>query len=200
MIYVQPQPEPNDFEQKVRAKGLAHLKAKGIALDKALPWGAEVAPLWRDSLTDLHVAYGGICAYLGMFFERVAGTSVDHFIAKSVSAKDIYEWSNYRLACSTLNSRKRDYNTVLDPFYLAPDLFRLQLSTGHIYPNPNLEAKAMRVVELTIETLSLDDALCRDTRARCYQEYVKYKLDNDYFRSKYPFIWLEARRQGLLLL
>ncbi|MED7668539.1 hypothetical protein GXB78_15160 [Pseudomonas moraviensis subsp. stanleyae] len=200
MIYVQPQPEPDDFDKKVRAKGLAHLKAKGIALNGALPPGTEVAPLWRESLTDLHVAYGGICAYLGMFFERVAGSSVDHFIAKSVSAKDIYEWSNYRLACSTLNSRKRDYSTVLDPFLLAPDLFRLQLSTGHIYPNPRLDAKAMRLIELTIETLSLDDALCRDTRARVYEEYVKYNLDNDYFRSKYPFIWSEARRQGLLKL
>jgi len=77
----------------------------------------------------------------------MGGGSVDHFIAKSAHAGLAYEWNNYRLVCSTTNSRKRDYADVLDPFFLAPELFRLQLSTGHIYPNPNLDIRAMRIVE-----------------------------------------------------
>ena len=150
-------------------------------------------------MTDLHQAYSGICAYLGVHFERVMGAgSVDHFIAKSADAGLAYEWSNYRLACSTMNSRKREFSDVLDPFYLAPGLFRLQLSTGHIYPNPHLAAEPMRLIEQTIERLGLDDPLCRDLRANWYQEYIEYNLPADYLQQKSPFVWYEANRQGLL--
>lgn len=128
----------------------------------------------------------------------MGGASVDHFIAKSAYAGLGYEWSNYRLACSTLNSRKRAYDDVLDPFYLLPGLFRLQLSTGRICPNPELEAQAMRVVEETIERLGLDDPQCRNLRAAWYQEYLEYGLHADYLRKKSPFVWHEANRQGLL--
>ncbi len=199
MIPVAAKSEPVHFDAKVRKKGLAYLAKKGFALDQPLPPNADIEPYWRECLTDLHQAYNGVCAYIGIFFERVMGGGcVDHFIAKSTAAGLAYEWSNYRLACSTMNSRKREYSDVLDPFYLAPDLFRLQLSTGHIYPNPRLAAQAMRIVEETIERLGLDDPLCCDLRARWYQEYLEYKLPPDYLKQKSPFVWREAYRQGLL--
>lgn len=199
MIPVPAQPEPAVFDAKVRQKGLAYLDRKGLPLDQPLPSKAEIKPYWRACLTDLHQAYDGICAYLGVYFERVmGGGSVDHFIAKSANAGLAYEWSNYRLACTTMNSRKRDYSDVLDPFYLSPGLFRLQLSTGRIYPNPELEAKPMRVVEETIERLGLDDPQCRKVRTDWYQEYLEYELPSDYLKRKSPFVWHEANRQGLL--
>ncbi|MGB5229973.1 MAG: hypothetical protein WBN83_00450 [Desulfoprunum sp.] len=199
MIPVVAQPEPRTFETKVRRKGLAHLAQKGYALDQPLPPRADINPYWRDCLNDLHKVYGGVCAYLCVFFERVmGGGSVDHFIAKSAHAGLAYEWNNYRLVCSTMNSRKRDYADVLDPFFLAPELFRLQLSTGHIYPNPNLDIRAMRIVEETIDRLGLDDPQCRELRARWYQDYLEYGLPADYMKKKSPFVWQEANRQGLL--
>lgn len=199
MIPVAAQPEPVDFDVQVRKKGLSHLKKKGIPLNQPVPPKTEIEPYWRACLTDLHQAYSGICAYLGVHFERVmGGGSVDHFVAKSADAGLAYEWSNYRLACSTMNSRKREYSDVLDPFYLAPDLFRLQLSTGHIYPNPRLAAAPMRLVEQTIERLGLDDTQCRDLRASWYQDYLEYGLPADYLKKKSPFVWYEASRQGLL--
>ena len=199
MITVQAKPEPATFDAEVRQKGLAHLAKKGFPLNQPLPPKADIEPIWRACLTDLHHAYAGVCAYLGVFFERVVGGgSVDHFIAKSTHAGLAYEWSNYRLACSTMNSRKREYSDVLDPFALAPDLFRLQLSTGHIYPNPALPAAPMRIVEETIERLGLDDPQCRDLRARWYQDYLEHKLPSVYLQGKAPFVWAEANRQGLL--
>ena len=199
MIPVAAQLEPAAFDAEVRQKGLAHLRKKGIPLGQPLPPKAEIEPYWRACLTDLHQAYGGVCAYLGIFFERVmGGGSVDHFIAKSSNAGLAYEWSNYRLACSTMNSRKREYNDVLDPFSLVSDLFRLQLSTGHIYPNPSLQVVMMRSVEETIERLALDDPQCRELRARWYQEYLEHGLPSVYLKSKAPFVWSEANRQGLL--
>ena len=201
MIPVQLQPEPASFDANVRAKGLAHLNAKGYALDKPLPSGATIEPFWRgDCLTELHKAYGGICAYLCVFVERcTGGVSVDHFIAKSALAGLAYEWSNYRLACSTMNSRKRDFDDVLDPFELEPDLFHLDLTTGRIYPNPALGAYQMVQVEQTIQRLGLDDPLYRDMRVRWFDDYLNGPLPNDYLRRKSPFVWAEAKRQGLLL-
>ncbi|MGE4339131.1 MAG: hypothetical protein AB7E55_24625 [Pigmentiphaga sp.] len=199
MIPVAAKPEPPTFDAKIRQKGLAYLAKKGIPLNQPLPAKLEIQPYWRACLTDLHQAYGGICAYLGVFFERVMGSGgVDHFVAKSGQASLAYEWSNYRLACSTMNSRKREYSDVLDPFHLAPGLFRLQLSTGHIYPNPHLETTAMRIVEQTIERLGLDAPQCRELRARWYQEYLEHGLPSDYLKQRSPFVWHEANRQGLL--
>ncbi|WP_291982964.1 hypothetical protein [Candidatus Accumulibacter sp. ACC005] len=199
MIPVAAQPEPAAFDAAVRQKGLTHLIEKGFPRGQPLPSKAEIKPYWRACLTDLHQAYGGVCAYLGIFFERVmGGGSVDHFIAKSANAGLAYEWSNYRLACSTMNSRKREFSDMLDPFHLASDLFRLQLSTGHVYPNQNLGAVPMRLVEETIERLGLDDPQCRELRARWYQEYLEHGLPSEYLKSKSPFVWAEANRQGLL--
>lgn len=199
MIPVAAQPEPSAFDADVRQKGLALLNKKGFQLDDPLPQKADIEPYWRACLTDLHQAYGGVCAYLGFYFERVmGGGSVDHFIAKSANAGLAYEWCNYRLACSTMNSRKREYSDVLDPFFLAPSLFRLQLSTGHIYPNPDLDAVPMRLVEETIERLGLDDPQCRELRARWYQDYLEHSLPSDYLKKKSPFVWHEANSQGLL--
>lgn len=199
MIPVVAQPEPVHFDARVRSKGLNYHEKNGFPLNRPLPPKANIPSYWRECLTDLHHAYAGICAYLGVYFERVMGAgSVDHFIAKSANAGLAYEWSNYRLACSTMNSRKGAFDDVLDPFYLAPDLFRLQLSTGHIYPNPRLAAKAMRLVEETIERLRLDDQQCRELRVSWYQDYLEHGLPSDYLKKKSPFVWYEANRQGLL--
>ena len=201
MIPVQPQPEPGFCDAEVRAKGLAHLKAKGYALDQPLPAGATIEPHWRgDCLTALHQAYGGVCAYLCVFVERITGgMSVDHFIAKSALAGLSYEWSNYRLACSVMNSRKRDFDDVLDPFELEPDWFRLDLTCGRIFPNPDLEPAQTALVTQTISRLGLDDPLCRELRVRWFDEYLTEPLPESYLRRKSPFVWAEAQRQGLLL-
>lgn len=199
MIPVAAQPEPASFDPQVRQPGLAWLHEHGIALNQPLPVNSKIAPCWRACLDDLHQAYGGICAYLCVFVQRVTGgVGVDHFVAKSRNAGLAYEWGNYRLACSTMNSRKRDFSDVLDPFFLTQNLFRLQLSVGHIYPNPELAPQARVIVEQTIERLALDDTPCRNLRTDWFGEYVKGEITADYLRRKSPFVWQEAQRQGLL--
>jgi hypothetical protein len=206
MIYVHRKPEPSSFNELVRTKGLAHLRARGLSINDPLPPRTEIIPYWKACLPDLHQQYDGICAYLGIFIERVAGTpSADHFIAKSRNAGLAYEWSNYRLACSRMNSRKRDFNDVLDPFsdVLIWGLFRLELVTGKIYPNPNfpnshLNPSAMQPVEATIKRLGLDDPDCRQERANWFNEYLSESISSDFLKKKCPVVWIEADRQGLL--
>ena len=125
MIPVKPQPEPTNFDKKVRQTGQNWLRKKGFPLDQPLPEKADPKPLWRECLDELHLEYGGVCAYLAIYIERATGAaSADHFVAKSSSeAYLVYEWSNYRLACLAMNARKRAFDDVLDPFYLPENVF-----------------------------------------------------------------------------
>lgn len=199
MIPVLPQPEPPYFDAKVRRKGLAYLAKKGISLHQPLPPKTSIEAYWRDCLTDLHSAYSGTCAYLGIYFERVTGgASVDHFIAKSADVAKAYEWDNYRLACTIMNSRKGTYDNLLDPFAVQPDWFYLELVTGHVFANPGLDAQTKADVCHTITMLKLDDAQCREVRARHFGDYLEAFYTADYLKRISPFVWYEANRQGLL--
>lgn len=199
MIHVDAQPEPAGFNKDVRQKGLAHLRQKGIALDQPLPPKAKITPYWQACLDDLHSSYQGVCAYLAVFIERITGgVSADHFIAKSRLAGLAYEWTNYRLACSTINSRKREYDDVLDPFVIGADWFHLEIVSGRIYPNPRLTDAQRAAVQATIDRLDLDDADCRELRARHYQEYREGYYTSDFLSRRSPFVHSEAARQGLL--
>lgn len=199
MRHVDRQGPPADFEENVRKKGLRHLRRKGIALNRPLPPDADITPYWRACLDDLYLCYGGICAYLAVFFERTTGgASVDHFVAKSKLAGLAYEWTNYRLACSTMNSRKRDYEDVLDPFDVVNGWFRLELISGRVYPAPDQPDDVKMRVEETIDRLGLDDPGNREMRARHYLEYRQGFYNEEFLRRRSPFVWFEAERQGLL--
>lgn len=199
MIPVTQKAEPASFDASVRQKGLKHLQKKGFALNQPLPPKAKIYPHWRACLPDLHREYDGTCAYLGVYFERiVGGATVDHFVAKSRLAGQAYEWDNYRLACSTMNSRKREFDTVLDPFKVKNSWFHLDLVTGAISPNSALSATRVKSIQKTIDQLGLDDAECRDLRVRHFAKYASGRWNLAELKECSPFVWYEADRQGLL--
>lgn len=197
VIPVTEQPEPDTFNKQVREPGQAWVRRKGLDPRAPVPRGTKLKPCWRECLDDLHSAYGGICAYLSIYIERVAGT-VDHFVPKSVMLSLAYEWSNYRFAWGPMNTRKGAAEDVLDPFTLQSGMFQLELVSGRIYPNPKLPKEAGEAVARTIRRLSLDDSYCRDIRARRYLDYVEGEVTATYLASHSPFIHYEADRQGLL--
>ncbi|MBF0245113.1 MAG: hypothetical protein HQL31_07550 [Planctomycetes bacterium] len=199
MIHVAAQPEPETFDSEVRQKGLAWLRRKEIPLDRPLRKSAELKPYWRHCLDEMYLSYNGCCAYLAVFFERVTGEgSVDHFVAKSERTDLAYEWSNYRLACSRMNSRKRDYDDVLDPFEVETGWFRLELVSGRIFPDPGLPEELQARISATIKRLGLDDPGSRELRTRHFQNYIEKDYPEDYLRRYSPFVWSEVERQGLL--
>lgn len=199
MIHVIPQPEPASFDANVRQPGLKSLCEKGIDLSHSLAKGTKISPHWTKSLDDLYRSYGGICAYLAIHFERITGAgSVDHFAAKSQYAGLAYEWTNYRLACTRMNSRKNNYGDVLDPFEIENGWFQLELITGHIYPNPELSDELSAAVLDTIKRLKLDDEGCKEVRARHYLQYINGETTGSFLQRHSPFVWYEANRQGLL--
>ncbi|WAX72038.1 hypothetical protein [Gallibacterium anatis] len=197
MIPVQPQPEPDDFDAKVRQKGLAWLKKKGIDPNAPPPKGTKLKPYWQASNYDLWEAYSGICAYLAIYFEWVSGaSSTDHFIPKSQHAGMAYEWKNYRLACLKVNRDKGVFD-VLDPFELKEGTFFLNLVSGKIYPNPDLNDAEKAMAEKTIHRLKLDSPEHNEMRARHYQNYEKGWADLEFIKEKSPFIYAEMIRQGV---
>jgi uncharacterized protein (TIGR02646 family) len=199
MIHVTPQPEPETFDAVVRQMGLALLRKRHITLDQPLPANTSIEPYWRHCLDAMYTLYEGYCAYLAIFFERVTGGgTVDHFVAKSQRADLSYEWSNYRLACSRMNSRKREYNDVLDPFEIETGWFHVELVSGRVFPNPDLPPDRQDAVQATIDRLGLDDSGNREMRARHYQEYRQNLYTADFLKKRSPFVWAEATRQGLL--
>jgi len=198
MIPVTPQPEPEDFDTKVRQPGLAWLAKQGIAPACPPPKASDLPAYWSRSNKQLWAAYSGVCAYLAIFLEWSTGaSSTDHFIAKSRNAGAAYDWDNYRLSYLGPNRNKGRFDDVLDPFLLQANTFFINFSSGRIYPNPALPTDAINLAAKTIKRLDLDSPENREMRARHYRDYVTGGCSLEYLRLHSPFVYLEILRQGL---
>ncbi len=191
--------EPPSFNGRVRIPGQNHLQTKGINISVPLPSGTKITSYWTRSLDDLYEEYNGVCAYLAVHFERImGGATVDHYLPKALRPDLAYEWSNYRLCSSIMNSRKNDYLDVIDPFSMQDNWFFLELTTGRIYPNAALDDIKKNAASLTITRLRLDGGVSRKLRTNYWDDYINGDISRDYLRRKAPFVWFEADRQDLL--
>jgi uncharacterized protein (TIGR02646 family) len=190
MIPVTLQPEPADFDVKVRQKGNAWLAAHPKAHKLPSYWSASNKQLWD--------AYSGVCAYLAIFFEWSTGAaSTDHFIAKSKKAADAYEWSNYRLSCLGMNRNKNTFDDILDPIGLTPHTFVISFASGKIAPNPKLTPEQKAAARKTIRRLKLGSPENNKMRAQHFGEYIAGSCSLDFLSRKSPFVYAEIVRQGL---
>ena len=69
MIPVELQQEPRDFNENVRQRGRCWLANHGIEPDAPPPDPAALPAYWRHANRQLWQAYGGVCAYLAIYFE-----------------------------------------------------------------------------------------------------------------------------------
>ncbi len=201
MIPLTLKPEPPLFNTRVRIPGQNHLQNKGINISLPLPSGTKITSYWTrdEGLDELHKEYNGVCAYLAVHFERImGGATVDHYLPKALRPDLAYEWSNYRLCSSIMNSRKNDYLDVIDPFSMQDNWFFLELTTGRIYPNAALADIKKNAASLTITRLQLDGGVGRKLRTDYWDDYINNDISSNYLQRKAPFVWHEANRQGLL--
>ncbi|MBD2279723.1 hypothetical protein [Aphanizomenon flos-aquae] len=196
MIPIKPQPEPDDFDEKVRQPGLAFLSK--VPNPKTEDW--KNYDYWRRSLPDLYTSYNKICAYSAQWIPRPEGSpTVDHFLPKSPKPELAYEWHSFRLACLSLNQRKGTQLDVIDPFELPVNSFILDFPSLIIKPNPELLYPLKGRVISTINRLELNDYdKCIDGRLEWLKTYYEHNSSFDYLKRKAPFIAYELERQGLV--
>ena len=199
MIRVSPASEPPQFDEQVRRPGLALIAqlAATAGSEDAIPPG-EFKPYWRRALNDLLASYNRTCAYLSLHIPPAVGTpSVDHMVAKSAAWDQVYEWSNYRLACLLMNARK-GVADVLDPFEIGDGWFALELVEFQVVPGRDLPTNVhARVVE-TIATLRLSDSVCCEARAEYAEAYWNGEISLSYLQRRAPFVARELERHGRL--
>ena len=191
MIPIELQPEPLDFKELVCEPGNRYLAEHPDTRPSRLP------PYWTRILYELWEVYGGICAYLSIYFDYATGAaSVDHFVPKSQNKNLAYKWCNYRLSSLGSNRRKNTAD-ILDPIGLQPDSFRLDFDTGRIYPNREKSPDYISKCQNTITVLGLDIPHCRNMRKRRFEQYCKHEITLQHLQKESPFIYLEIIRQGL---
>ncbi|MFP2906669.1 hypothetical protein ACLESD_16730 [Pyxidicoccus sp. 3LFB2] len=189
MIPVQPQPEPPDFDARVRQPGTK---------DLASPEG-ELRPHWRHCATQLWVAYRGVCAYSCLHIPRgTGGISVDHMLPKSKRRELTYEWANYRLACTRMNARKNDLEDVLDPFEVREGWFALDLSTLQVIPGTGIPDAVLQRVQETINRLDLNSDEFLQQRSEYYDLFLAEEVKFSFIQKHCPFLARELIRQGMV--
>jgi hypothetical protein len=214
MIKVTPASEPATFDRDVRQPGMRAIaemvgeapvppRTKGRAFRKIanrredIP-GESFPTYWTKSLGDLMMAYSSICAYSCFRIHPVTGSrTVDHMAAKSKAWDQVYEWLNYRLACSLVNARKNDFGDVLDPFLIGDDWFELELVGFQVKPARHLDVETHAQVQATIDRLRLNDF--KASRERDAINYWENGVPFKILMDESPFVARELRRQGRLL-
>lgn len=206
--------EPETFETLVRTPGLRAIdelagipdlpKRKGRPRE-AIASRREDIPAhkfpayWTEALPELRTAYRHICSYVCVYIEPITGAaSVDHMLPKSLAWDEVYEWHNYRLACSLMNSRKKDYQDVLDPFDIADDWFQMELVGYQVIARVDLDAAVKEQVQATLTRLKLNDADCLKLREDYAENYFQGHISLDYLRRRAPFLAREIERQGMI--
>ncbi|MCP4663974.1 MAG: hypothetical protein GY856_51990 [bacterium] len=196
MIHVEPQPEPSDFDAKVRRRGLQFLSRH----PEPSTSGWRNHDYWRKILPALYEAYHRICAYSCHWIPPdTGGRSVEHFLPKTKYPDRAYEWSNYRLVCLTLNGRKGDHEDVLDPFVVEDGWFVLDFPSLQIKPSADLDMPSRRRVQTTIERLCLnDEGTCLRNRSYYIRDYCQGEINFSHLRRCAPFVAMELERQKLV--
>lgn len=192
MIPVVQAPEPADFDARVRQPGLEatrRLHAGEIA---------ELPSYWGRCAEQMLQAYRRICAYSCLHIPIITGgPSVEHFAPKSKASDQAYEWANYRLVCAMMNSRKQDFEDVLDPFIIGTGLFALNPVALKVIPGPN--AGTLRPeVEKTIRRLKLDQADYSQALQSYLAPYRQRHITLPYLASHAPFLAAELTRLRML--
>ncbi len=219
MIRVELADEPATFDDKVRKPGLLAIaemvgeiphspRKHGRALERCAASRAAIKPdkyppHWRLALEDMMEAYHQICAYSCFRIHAVTGAeSVDHMVPKSKSWDKVYEWTNYRLACTWLNSLKLDFGDALDPIDIQDGWFQLELVGFQVNPNRKLSKPLQKRIQNTINRLQLNAPIQCRQRETDAEEYLIGSNNQPIplwrLEQESPFVAMELRRQGRL--
>jgi hypothetical protein len=199
MIRVAPyEMEPHNFNNRVRIPGLAFLgemQALGFGpLPARFPW----RKYWKRTYRQLYDAYGGVCAYLGIKFDRRSNLCTDHFLPRAFYPWEAYEWNNFRLADTNVNGAKGNHMDILDPFEIQDGWFQINFLDGSIHPANDLDDETFEKVQTTINHLHLDHEDFREMRLNRFNDCIEGLIKLEWLAEWAPFVHYELCRQDLV--
>lgn len=118
------------------------------------------------------------------------GGTIDHFLGIKNHRKLAYEWSNYRFASATMNSRKRAQDDrVLDPEEVRAGWFEILLPSLQMRMTESVPARLRSKAAHTLDRLGLADGerVIRWRRG-WYEMYQLDRLSIDGLREVAPLI------------
>ena len=214
MIPVRCAPKPEWFDEHVAIPGdiaiqirVGKIPHDGAPLQRTYKCPEEIPTdefpaIWRrkriidgkNTIDHMMDAYGQYCAYLGLRIESGTGSpTIDHFIPISRDWKRVYDWYNYRLCSSRVNSKK-GAKSVVDPFEVEHGWFNLTLNTGIVRAGKAPDSKHALIQE-TLPILNLRG--CVVQRREFFRRYLGGTRFEDitYYA---PFVAYEIWRQKQL--
>nr|VFK26937.1 MAG: hypothetical protein BECKMB1821G_GA0114241_102417 [Candidatus Kentron sp. MB]VFK31189.1 MAG: hypothetical protein BECKMB1821I_GA0114274_102116 [Candidatus Kentron sp. MB]VFK75383.1 MAG: hypothetical protein BECKMB1821H_GA0114242_102117 [Candidatus Kentron sp. MB] len=201
MIPVTLQPEPENFDVLVRQPGRRYLET--VRKRNATPKFKGRNKHWKKASGALRKAYKRICAYTCVYLPQSPNSesdsgSADHFLPKSLYPELAYEWNNFRLAQSKVNSHKGDSTDVLDPFQVEAGWFVLDFPSCLVKAGLQLPQPMMDRINRTIDILKLnDDDTFVDRRYEIMSAYSDGEIALSSLEKRYPFLAVEIVRQGI---
>lgn len=166
------QNEPPLFETNCRQPGNAYLEAHPSQDPH------EKSPWWSQFKPDLAKHFTYRCGWTAMTIHLDG--HVDHFLAcgnrkgnASPHRHLAFEWTNFRYASGTVNSRKGNHDdTILDPCNVEDGWFEIVLPNFTLRPTDRVPADLLQKVKFTIKELKLfNHHDVRYTRWAWYQRY-----------------------------
>lgn len=173
-------PEPADFDTKVRRPGARWLSVH--------PHAKRPKALWTPYTPTLADGYRNLCGYAAML--DATGGTVDHYLSFANHRSQAYEWSNYRYASATMNSKKRALDdSVLDPEHVRDGWFEILLPSLQLRATDQVPARLRAKAANTLKRLGLADGerVIRWRRS-WYEQYQRGGLTLDGLRAYAPLI------------
>jgi hypothetical protein len=196
MIRIEPQPEPDVFDNLVREPGNAFVLTTPNPTSKQF----EKHPYWREVLPQIRTLYSNICAYSCFYVPAATGSNtIEHFKPKSHFPDLAYEWSNYRFVSQKLNGKKGVHQDVIDPFLVEHDSFVIEFPSLLVKPNDRLDSPKQEAVLASITRLRLnDEGTCLEQRTTYTRNYCLGRMKWRLLKSDAPFLAREVARQGFI--
>ena len=150
---------------------------------------------WTEFLAELADAFQSLCAYSAMYVED--GT-VDHFISICEDRSKAYDWTNYRYAAGSVNSRKRSVHSsmLIDPFDVQEEWFEVLLPSLELVVTDKMPVELRARAQFMLERLQLGrGGRVMRRRAEWMRMYVEGELTLDGLAKKAPLLAAAIRKQ-----